>query len=276
MGQRMMEGLTPDGAEAEEELGITEWAVCQFQTAYGRDDIGRDEIYSYVYGVMHCPVWRARYEHELQRQHPRIPLAKDFDVFRAAGEELMTLHADYETGPQNLDVNIYLSEEMVGCDSDGEPVSPIADVLLRVAKSPYWTVDGKRLTSLAWAWEFAEADSDPGLPGRVRLALNSEVSLGDFPEGTFGYQVSGRSPLEWAARYLVNETNKQTGLPSDVNSYELWADDPFELVRYLRRLVHVAVRSTETISGLPDSLDGALEVPAFKTDTTETQAQAAT
>lgn len=96
----------------------------------------------------------------------------------------------------------------------------------------------------------------------MRLAVNGELSLGDVPAGTFGYQVSGRTPLEWAVRYLVNDTNKQTGLPQDVNDYELWADDPFELVRYLRRLVHVSVRSTAIIASLPDSLEGQLEVPS--------------
>lgn len=253
-------------ATPDPQIGITDWAVEQFQQAYGRDDIGRDEIYAYTYGVMHCPVWRSTYEHELQRQMPRVPLARDFEAFRSAGEELMTLHADYETGPQNLDVNVYLGGELLECDADGEPVTPIADAQLRIVKSPDWTLDGKRLTSLAKAFEIAKTEDNPGLVKRVRLALNGEVSLGDFPDGTFDYKVSGRSPLEWAARYLVNETNKQTGLPNDINDYERWADDPFELVRHLRRLVHVAIRSAEIISGLPDSLDGALDVPAFQTD----------
>lgn len=246
--------------ESEPELGVTQWAVDLFREAYGRDDIDRDDIFAYSYGVMHCSVWRSTYEHELQRQMPRVPLAADFDAFRDAGAELLTLHADYEVGPQNLDVTLYLGDEAVECDAEGEPTNPLPDAMLRIVRptgsggggSPDWTLDGKRLSSLAKA---SERLYD------VRLAINGELSLGDFPDGTFGYQVSGRTPLEWAQRYLEVKENKQTGLLNDANAYERWADDPFELVRYFRRLVHVSVQSTAIISSLPNSLEGQREMP---------------
>lgn len=245
--------------EEEPELGITQWAIDLFRAAYERDDIERDDIFAYSYGVMHCGVWRATYEHELQRQMPRVPLAGDFDAFRDAGQELLSLHADYEVGAQNLDVNVYLGDDVVECDADGEPLNPLPDAMLRIVRptgsgggSPEWILDGKRLSSLAKAEDRLY---------EVRLGVNGELSLGDFPDGTFGYQVSGRTPLEWAQRYLEVKENKQTGLLVDINAYERWADDPFELVRYLRRLVHVSVRSTAIIASLPNSLDGQLEMP---------------
>ena len=75
---------------------ITDWCLKQFQSKYD-DQVTKDDVWEYVYGVMHAPDWRQGYRHDLQRNLARIPLAEDFEAFRSAGRALMDLHIGYET-----------------------------------------------------------------------------------------------------------------------------------------------------------------------------------
>ena len=105
--------LTPGPADQD---NITDWCLEQFHSRYG-NHITKDDIWEYLYGVMHAPDWRERYKHDLQRNLPRIPLADDFEAFRAAGRELMDLHINYET----------TNEHPVVCLVDGHPDEGDAD-----------------------------------------------------------------------------------------------------------------------------------------------------
>jgi predicted helicase len=72
-------------------------AVAQFRRHYSREAITRDDVFHYVYALLHHPTYRERYAANLRREFPRIPLAPDFAAFSTAGEELARLHVDYES-----------------------------------------------------------------------------------------------------------------------------------------------------------------------------------
>ena len=62
---------------------ITYWGLRQFKAhyekgrKYGRG-IAKDDIFAYVYGVLHDPVYRETYAINLKREFPRIPFYPDF------------------------------------------------------------------------------------------------------------------------------------------------------------------------------------------------------
>ena len=61
--------------------------------------IGKDDIFFYVYGILHSPDYRSMFAADLKKSLPRIPqvgTAKDFWAFSKAGRELAYLHTDYE------------------------------------------------------------------------------------------------------------------------------------------------------------------------------------
>ncbi|MXW59336.1 MAG: hypothetical protein F4124_07675 [Acidimicrobiia bacterium] len=95
---------------------ITDWCLEQFHAHYG-DHVTKDDIWEYLYGVMHAPDWRERYKHDLQRNLPRVPLAADFEAFQAADRALMDLHVNYET----------VDEYPVTCLVDEQPDEGHAD-----------------------------------------------------------------------------------------------------------------------------------------------------
>lgn len=66
-------------------------------TGLGERDITKEDIFHYVYGVLHDPAYRKKYELNLRREFPRIPFYDDFAQWAAWGEALLKLHLDFET-----------------------------------------------------------------------------------------------------------------------------------------------------------------------------------
>ena len=226
------------GLAPQDDDNITDWALEQFQTRYG-SHITKDGIWEYTYGVMHAPDWRDRYRHDLQRNLPRIPLADDFEAFRSAGRELMDLHINYETA----------DEWPVECRVDGEPDEGTADPdAYRIENKMRW---GKN----------PDKSEDCSV-----LHINTRCCLTGIPADAENYKISGRSPLRWAIDSLRVKHDKASGIVDDPNGWHGWADEPFNLIRHLRRLVRVSVESARIIASLPPAL---MAASTIKTDTSE-------
>jgi predicted helicase len=76
---------------------ITEWGLQQFRGHYEDTTITKENIFHYVYGVLHNPDYRTKYEFNLKRDFPRIPFYDNFWQWAAWGKTLMELHINYET-----------------------------------------------------------------------------------------------------------------------------------------------------------------------------------
>jgi len=76
---------------------ITDWGLNQFTKHYKTKRITKEDIFHYVYGVLHHPAYRAKYELNLKREFPRVPFYDDFAQWSAWGKRLMELHIGYES-----------------------------------------------------------------------------------------------------------------------------------------------------------------------------------
>lgn len=59
------------------------------------EGITADEIFGYIYAVLHSPEYRVRYAEFLMQDYPRIPLTSEIQLFRELsrkGTELVSLH----------------------------------------------------------------------------------------------------------------------------------------------------------------------------------------
>lgn len=229
--------VTELGAEGSDDLeardNVTDWCLGQFQSHYRDASITKGAIWEYLYGVMHAPDWRKKYKHDLQRNLPRLPLAEDFEAFRSAGAKLMSLHVGYETVPEHP-VDCLLDGSV---DNDGT-ADPTTD-------PGAYRID----SSLSWGRD------DEGQTDRSVLEINPRCRLVGIPAEAEQYQVSGRSPLRWAIDGLRHKRDKRSGVTSDPNEWDGWAEEPYNLIRHLRRLVYVSVESARIIDGLPASLE---------------------
>ncbi len=205
---------------------ISDWTLEQFRSKYG-SAITKDGIWEYLYGIMHAPDWREFYRHDLQRNLPRVPLADDFEAFRSAGRKLMDLHIGYET----------VEEWPVRCSVDDDADEGGAD-------EGAYRIEGR----MRWG---KHAD---GREDRSVLIVNSRCRLVGIPPEAHRYEVSGRTPLQWAIDSL-RVKHRDSGIIDDPNGWRDWAEDPFNLIRHLRRLIRVSCESSIIIAGLPSTFD---------------------
>src|SRR5690606_31863960 len=71
-------------------------ALHRFRRGYGQD-VSKDDIFFYVYGLLHSSDYRQSYATDLKKMLPRIPLVEDPQPFIDAGRRLADLHVGYET-----------------------------------------------------------------------------------------------------------------------------------------------------------------------------------
>ena len=76
---------------------ITDWGLEQFHTNYNDKTINKEDIFNYVYAVLHNPEYRKKYEMNLKREFPRIPFYDDFWKWAGWGKKLIDLHINFET-----------------------------------------------------------------------------------------------------------------------------------------------------------------------------------
>ena len=214
-----------------EEDNVTDWCLDQFRSHYEDGAITKDDIWEYLYGVMHAPDWRERYRHDLQRSLPRVPFAPDFEAFREAGRRLMDLHVGYETVPE-WDLECLVDGHADEGDSDPDA---------------YRITRNKKMR-----WGRAE---DGKTDERTVFMVNDRCKLVGIPDEAHQYRVSGRTPLDWAIDSLRWKTDKASQIVDDPNGWHAWSDDPFNLIRHLRRLVYVSVETSRIVKSLPPSLD---------------------
>ena len=201
---------------------ISDTALYAFQEHYSDNTITKDDIFDYVYGVLHAPSYREQFANDLSKMIPRIPYAPDFRIFAEAGKALADLHLHYETCQQYPNLSV-------------EPITPS---LLWEEKPEHFRL-GRR------AMRFADKQE------RTTLIINEHVQLTGIPEAAHQYVVNGRTPLEWFIdRYKITQ-DKNSGVVNDPNG---WFDNPRDLITAIERIIYVSVESTKIIENLPSQL----------------------
>jgi predicted helicase len=80
---------------------ITDWALRAFAKYYEDTTITKEEIFFYVYAVLHDPNYIQAYYDDLRRNTPCIPYYKDFHKWANWGKSLMKLHVNYENAKEH-------------------------------------------------------------------------------------------------------------------------------------------------------------------------------
>lgn len=219
--QKTTDMFRDSGDELEQVDNISDKALHAFREHYVDYTITKDDIFDYVYGILHAPNYREQFANDLSKMLPRIPYAPDFRAFVEAGKKLAELHLNYETCEQYpLKVEFpNISSPPTGLE-DADP-----DLFLLTEKA-----------------------MRPGDSERRALIINDHVRLTGIPEAAYHYVVNGRSPLEWFIDRYYIKTDKDSGIVNDPNG---WFADPRDLVTAIKRIVYVSVESARIIDNLP-------------------------
>ena len=203
---------------------ITDATLASYREHYGDAGITKEDIFFYVYALLHHPEYRERYEDDLKKMLPHIPRATGFHTYSSVGRELADLHVNYERMEQHPAVH-----EEISLDAPEDPWERyrIGTRKMRFPKQ------GRRDTDYTC------------------LEYNDYVTLTGIPAEAQGYSISGRSPLEWIIdRYHV-KTDKASGIVNDPNDFLREQGRPDAVVDLIKRLVTVSMRTQELLKTLP-------------------------
>ncbi len=201
---------------------ISDTALHAFRNHYSDNSITKDDIFDYVYGLLHAPSYREQFANDLSKMLPRIPFAPEFRTFAKAGNRLAELHLNYETGERYPDLTV-------------EPRTP----------SLFWEEKPAHFLLGARAMRFTDKEM------KTTLIINEHVQLSGIPEEAHRYVVNGRTPLEWFIDRYKTQKDKESGIVNDPNG---WFEHPRDLITAIERIVYVSVESAKMIESLPTRL----------------------
>ncbi len=192
---------------------ITDFTLARYQKQYG-SELTKEDIFYFVYGLLNSREYIYRYQADLSKMMPRIPLVKDVWGFSKAGRSLAEWHLNYETvEPWEL---------------EGLPPANASAASLRVEKM-----------------KFARSAGDHP---KSAIIVNSHYTLAGIPEDAYRYTVNGKSAIEWLIdRYQV-KIEKDSQILNDPN---LYSDDPRYIIDLVARMVRVSMESVAIIDSLP-------------------------
>lgn len=229
-----------DGERYVRHDNILDEALEAYRANYADESIAKDDIFYYVYGLLHSPLYVARYQNNLRRELPRIPMAPDFWAFCVAGRKLSELHLNYETCPE------YPLSEVPNVMGERPPEH------LRLTKGKMQFVDskGKRVKN-----------SEPAT-AKHSIKVNDYITLSGIPPEAHEYVVNGRTPLEWMLDRYHIKTDKDSGIVHDPNDW--FAEVGDDIVSKLKRITWMSIETAKVISTLPTPFTDGWE-PAAKT-----------
>lgn len=219
---------TPDNADSAPRDGVTDTAITHFRDAYPAEEITKEDVFYYIYGVLHSPEYRDRYAENLGKELPRMPRMKkavDFWAFSRAGRALGDLHVGYD------EVHEYDAEVSVpaGVPTDAK--------LYRVEKM-----------------RFERAKFPDGRKGKDRTTIryNDFITVRGIPIEAYEYVVNGKPAIEWVMERQGVATDKASGIVKDAND---WANETIGDPRYplslLLRVITVSLETRRIVSELP-------------------------
>ncbi len=221
-GDRMLDLGTGEVVDGYRRIdNITDVALARFTAAYPDETVTKDDIFFYVYGLLHSPTYRETYAADLKKMLPRIPFVRDFRDFADAGRRLSDLHLGYESvTPYPLD----------GLDAqpDGDPYA-------------FFSVGDKKMR---FGGRGKEKD-------RTVIHYNERITLSGIPEEAYRYQLGSRSAIEWIIdRYYV-KTDKASGIVNDPNDWSREVGDPRYIIDLIARIVTVSLETMAIVDDLP-------------------------
>ncbi|NMD95002.1 DEAD/DEAH box helicase [Rhodococcus sp. BL-253-APC-6A1W] len=206
---------------------ITDGILALYRDAVG-DQVTKDDIFYYVYGLLHDPAYRDAYAADLKKMLPHIPTPKSrewFDQLANAGRRLAELHVNYEAvEPYGLDVQL---------KKGAEP-----------ADRETW-----RVSKLKWGKK-KDPETGKNVDDRTTIVYNGKVTITGIPEDADRYMLGSRSALAWILdRYQV-KTDKTSGIVNDPNGWCDEHDNPLYVVDLIRRVTTVAIETMKIVDSL--------------------------
>ena len=215
------------GAGWERHDGVSDAFLAAVRTRLGNGalTLTKEDVFYYVYGLLHSPSYRERFANELRKELARIPLVasvEEFQAFSQAGRALAALHLHYEAyAPQARKVAGVVVEEREGNSADAYV---------------YYAVEKMRF---------------PSKENRTTIHYNAHVTIEDIPLAAYDYVVNGKSAIEWVMERYMVKIDKNSGIKNDPNLWSREQGQPRYILDLLLSVIHVSLETMKIVKGLP-------------------------
>ncbi|KJU79268.1 damage-inducible protein [Ectopseudomonas oleovorans] len=197
---------------------ITDAGLAHFANSYPGEAISKEDLFYYVYGVLHSPNYRERFADNLSKELPRIPAVKktaDFWAFSKAGRALADLHLNYET-VERYPLTIEAKGTLTNAD-------------YRVEKM-----------------KFAKKGD------KTTVIYNQRITLKGIPEAAWDYVVNGKAALDWVMERQAVRPDKASGIVNDANDWAIETmGNPKYPLELFQCVVTVSLETQKIVNSLP-------------------------
>lgn len=187
---------------------ISGYALNLFGRHYGDNAITEEEIFYYIYAILHHKGYLEKYKNSLTKEAPRIALSDDFKELSTLGKELGELHLNYESGEMHASVEY---KTLMNAEMEG-----------------YYDVDKMK------------KDKD-------RILYNHHITITKIPQKAFDYVVNGKSAIDWVIERYKKTMDKESLIENNPNDYA-GGKYVFELLCRVIKLSEKSVDLIEKIS----------------------------
>ncbi|GAA9701006.1 DEAD/DEAH box helicase family protein [Helicobacter pylori] len=187
---------------------ISGYALNLFRKHYEDNAIVEEEIFYYIYAILHHKGYLEKYKNSLTKEEPRIALSPDFKELFILGKELARLHLNYE------------SEEL--------HASVEYKTLMNAEEKGYYDVE--KMTK--------KGDC---------ILYNQNIAITKIPQKAFEYVVNGKSAIDWVIERYKKTRDKDSLIENNPNHYA-GGKYIFELLCRVIKLSEKSVDLIEKIS----------------------------
>ena len=197
--------------------GISDFILTQARKTYG-GKTSKEDIFYYVYALLHNPDYRTLYASDLKKMLPRLPLiddSGDFWRYVKAGRELADLHLHYE-----------------------DHAHEAAGVVVEINNSVY---DNYKVTKMCF----------PSKDDKSHIIYNPYITLTNIPAEAYEYIINGKPAIEWIMERYQISVHKESGIVNDPNDWAREQGKPKYILDLLLSIIAVSIKTVEIVKSLP-------------------------
>lgn len=213
------------GEPSEMPSGFSQEALPHFQAAYPGKPITEDDLFYYIYGILHSEDYRTRYANNLMKELPRIPRVATYEQFMAfveAGQELARLHVHFE---------------------DVAPYAGVKIEYTKVGQPSY------RVTQMKWGK--IKGKTGNAAKDKTTLIYNDWITVKNIPLEAQEYVVNKKSALDWVVERACVSIDKASGIVNDFNDYAAeMGSERYPLDLFLK-VITVSLETMKIVKALP-------------------------
>ena len=209
---------------------ISDFILDQAKERYGKN-ITKEDIFYYVYGLLHSPTYRELFANDLKKMLPRLPLledVRDFWKFSKAGRQLAELHINYENQPTPAGVIVIHN-----------PLT-ITETLKQLSADEIKYVD-YRVDKM----KFPKKDQ------KETIHYNSRITIDNIPVKAYQYVVNGKPAIEWIMERYAITTHKESQITNNPNDWAEEVGNPRYILDLLLSVINVSMQTVDIVEGLP-------------------------